>query len=341
MLKELRRRLPKGERLDVLYVGSQAGPEAAYAKKWHIPFKSIPVGKWRRYRDWRNLTDPFKVAAGTLKSLGIGARFRPDVIFSKGGFVSVPVLLAGAVLRRRIVIHDSDAKPGLTTRLCARFAEVVCLGWKEAAPYFPSRFQKKLRVTGVPVREEMLKGSKERARKRSGFKGKKPVVLIMGGSLGADKINQAVWKALPDLCKNFRVVHLTGPGKAKTVRGCEGGYVQIEVAHETLADFYALADVVVTRAGANTLAELEALNKPMILIPLGRESSHGDQLENARLLKARSANVRVIQNESLTARRLSEELVRWMKGKDRIGPRVGGKARVSAASAIADLLITP
>ncbi|MDP2624672.1 MAG: UDP-N-acetylglucosamine--N-acetylmuramyl-(pentapeptide) pyrophosphoryl-undecaprenol N-acetylglucosamine transferase, partial [Candidatus Peregrinibacteria bacterium] len=330
VVKQLEKQDPS---LEVLYVGSQNGPERKIVHDWGWHYTSIPVGKWRRYWDWRNLVDPFKVLFGILKSEWIIVQFRPDVIFSKGGFVSVPLILAGWLLRIPIVIHDSDAMPGLTTRIAARFAKTICLGYEEAKARLPKSSHKKVVVSGTPVREEMLRGNVERGRKLAGFKGGKPVVLVMGGSLGAKTVNEAIWEVLPGLLKVAQVIHLTGRGKAletaenginKTSKGdlkgssrgglknylsrdLEGakGYKMLEYVGKELADLYAMADLVVSRAGGNSLVELQALQKPMVLVPLGSPVSHGDQEANAIILEARGAAL-VIRNEDLTGEKLLE-----------------------------------
>ena len=330
----------RGEHVEVLYVGSKKGPEQSYAREWGIPYKSIPVGKWRRYFDWKNLTDPLKVGAGVIKSLWIIQRFKPDVIFSKGGFVSVPVLLAGHVLRVPIIIHDSDAVPGLTTRLTARWATKICLGYEAAAVYLPQKVQSKIVVTGIPIRKELLKANAATGRKLAHFNAKKPIVLIMGGSLGAAIINEAVQKALPKLTKLAQIVHITGRGKSSL--RARGNYQLYDYMGDELVGFYAMADVVVTRAGANSLAELETLGKPMILIPLGRNVSHGDQVVNAEVLRERGAAV-VIPDQELNGARLAHEIEVLLKSPKRLkemGACAQNDRHQKAAMEIAALIIT-
>ncbi|MFA6435951.1 MAG: UDP-N-acetylglucosamine--N-acetylmuramyl-(pentapeptide) pyrophosphoryl-undecaprenol N-acetylglucosamine transferase [Candidatus Gracilibacteria bacterium] len=317
-----------------LYIGSKAGPEKALAEQWGIPYQAIATGKWRRYLDFENILlnvrDLVRIKIGVFQAIFAVRRFKPDVIFSKGGYVSVPVLIAGWLLRVPIVIHDSDAIPGMTTRIVARFATRICLGYKEAADYFKSeKIKAKIVVTGVPIREEILKGTRAQGLKKSGLKGAKPIVLIMGGSLGAEKINRAVREALPELLKKVEILHITGKGKMdslikpendkssrlnksrnevgdreNTAKGAgKSGYCQIEYANEDLADFYAMSDLIVSRAGANSIAEIEALHKPCILIPLGGKVSHGDQAANAAIMK-KQGQCRVIADEELSGEKL-------------------------------------
>lgn len=309
--------LAKHHSLEILYVGSARGPERGivqtWAKKLHADrssvnfhFVSIPVGKWRRYFDVRNFIDPFNVMAGFLKSLVIVARFKPDVIFSKGGYVSVPVTLAGWVLRVPIVLHDSDAKPSLTTRLCSRFAKQICLGYKEALDQLPSSLRRKCVITGIPLRREIFEGKKAEGYKMIGFTTKKPVVLVMGGSMGSERINRVVEEALPELVKITQVVHIVGPSYS-VIRPSHNYKSFPSILNEKLPHLYAIADVVVTRAGANSLAELTALNKKMVVIPLGSAASHGDQLANAKVCK-RKMNVSVLQESTLNGQQLVDTL---------------------------------
>lgn len=335
VLDELRKR---EKRVEVLYVGSRNGPEATYAREWGIPFQSVPTGKWRRYFDGRNLTDPFKVGAGVLKSLFIVKKFKPDVLFSKGGFASVPVLLAGRLLRVPIVIHDSDALPGLTTRLAAPWADTICLGSEAAVNRLPKRVRKKIMVTGIPIRPEILTGSAKTGRTLADFTRGKPIVLVMGGSLGAEALNRAVVHALPKLTRVAQILHITGQGKsahAATERYRPYEYVGPELPH-----FLAMADLVVSRAGANALAELETLGKPMILVPLAENTSHGDQVINAALLKERGA-ARVILNAELDGARLADEVADLLKSPDRLGEmakRAKSEKHEKAAAKVAEIL---
>ncbi|EKD92703.1 MAG: UDP-N-acetylglucosamine-N-acetylmuramyl-(pentapeptide)pyrophosphoryl-undecaprenol N-acetylglucosamine transferase 2, partial [uncultured bacterium] len=253
--------------LKILYLGSAKGPERCLVTSWGWNYRSVLVGKLRRYWDWNNVLDPFKVAAGIFKAIWLVGRFRPDVHFSKGGYASLPVIVAGWVWRVPLVIHDSDAKPGLTTRLAARFARKICLGFAEAKESFSAQ---KVVVTGTPVRGEILKGNQEKGRKITGFSGKKPVLLVMGGSLGSQFLNQVLAESLDRLLPITDVIHLTGKGKTSGRRTKpRKGVAIFEYVNEELPHLYALADLVVARAGANSMAELQALGKPCLWVPLG------------------------------------------------------------------------
>lgn len=296
-----------------LYVGSKSGPEKKYAQKYKIPFKTIPTGKLRRYFSLKNAIDAVKIPLGILKSIFIIIGFRPDVIFSKGGYPAVPVIIAGWLLRTPIIAHDSDAKPGLTTKIAARFAKKILLGYPEAEKFFD---KKKTFITGIPIRKEIFKGGKKEGLDLTGFTATKPTILVMGGSLGSENINQAIAESLPEIVKFTQVIHVTGRGKQKNIptktKGHLGQYKVFEYVDEELPHLYAISDLVVGRAGANSLAEIQALKKPSILIPLGPPVSHGDQLANAKVLLKREGCV-VIENQKLTSAELTEAIKTILK----------------------------
>ncbi len=288
-------------------MGSKNSPEQSYAKQWGIPFKSVPTGKFRRYLSLANAKDAVKIPLGVFKAVMIIAIFRPDVVFSKGGFASVPVLMAARMLRKPIVIHDSDAKPGLTTKISQKFAKRILLGYSEAAEKFP---KEKVTITGIPIREEVYKGGIKEGLNLTGFTATKPVILIMGGSLGAAHINEAIKKSLPKILKFAQVIHITGKGKKikhtpGEAKGHIGKYKPFEYVDSELPHLYAISDLIIGRAGANSIAEIQALKKPSVLIPLGPPVSHGDQIANARVLEERGGCV-IIPDQDLTASNLVE-----------------------------------
>lgn len=257
--------------------------EEEFAKKHHIHFVGIQVGKLRRYFSWQNFADVFRVPIGFFQALFALQKFRPQVVFAKGGYVSVPVGFAAAVLRIPLVLHESDATPGLATRLLRPFAKKVFLST----------------VVGTPVREEILHGEKKKGYEITGFSPHKPVVLIIGGSLGAASLNKLVWSALPQLLEFCQIIHLTGHGKMSVEINDKTRYIAFEYADKTLPHFYAIADLVVSRAGASVLSELIALRKPHILIPLGTHASRGDQWANAKFFKEKFGSS-VLAEKNLT-----------------------------------------
>ena len=230
-----------------------------------IPYYGISSGKLRRYLNLKNLSDPFRVLKGIGEAKKILKKLRPDIIFSKGGFVAVPVVLAARRRRIPVIIHESDMTPGLANKLCIPTAVKVCCNFPETAAALPAD---KAVVTGSPIRQELMQGNKLEALKFCGFTANKPVILVIGGSLGSVVVNDAVREILPELLKTFQVIHLCGKDKLDpSLEGTEG-YVQYEYIRKELADLFALADLVISRAGANAICEISALAKPNLLIPL-------------------------------------------------------------------------
>jgi len=284
----------------VHYIGSERGMERELiAGLPDVTYHGIATGKLRRYFSWQNFVDPFRVIKGYVQARRLIRRIKPDVIFSKGGFVSVPVVLgAGKV---PVVAHESDYSPGLSNRIATRFVDKVCLSFEDTLRHIP---RGKGIFTGSPIRPALYGGSRERALSFTGLAGEKPVLLVMGGSLGAQRLNELVRAALPALCERYEVVHLCGRGKNDC--GCIlCGYSQYEYIDKELPDLFALSDVVLSRAGANSVFELLALHKPSVLVPLTSASTRGDQLLNARYFEKKGYAKAIDQNaatpESLAA----------------------------------------
>ena len=285
---------------EVHYIGSESGMEKALiAALPQVTYHGIATGKLRRYFSLQNFVDPFRVFKGYLQAKRLIRRLKPDIIFSKGGFVSVPVVLAAGKVP--VVAHESDYSPGLSTRIAMRFTNLICLSFEDTLSHFP---QGKGIFTGTPIRPALYAGSREQALAFTGLSGEKPVLLAMGGSLGAQKLNELVRAALPMLCERYEVIHLCGEGK----RDCSCiacGYNQYEYIGKELPDLFALCDIVLSRAGANSVFELLALNKPSVLVPLTSASTRGDQLLNARYMEKKGYAKVIDQNtatpESLVA----------------------------------------
>ncbi len=281
---------------EIRYIGSHAGMERELVEAAGIPYDGISTGKLRRYFDLKNFTDPFRVVKGFFDARKILKKYRPDVVFSKGGFVSVPVVLAAKGLHIPVLIHESDMTPGLANRLSLPAASKICCNFPETAENLP---QGRTVVTGCPIRRELLTGTPEAGRAYTGLSPDRPVILIIGGSLGSVAVNTAVRRILPALLSDFQVIHLCGKGNLdESLEGTEG-YVQYEYISEPLKDLFALADVVVSRAGANAICELLALRKPNILIPLSANASRGDQILNAASFKKQGFS-EVIEEEEVT-----------------------------------------
>lgn len=272
--------LPKLKELgyDIHYIGSYEGIEKKLIADFKIPYYGISTGKLRRYFDPKNFSDPFRVIKGFVEAKKILKELRPDVVFSKGGFVSVPVVRAAASLKIPCIIHESDMTPGLANKLCIPVATKVCCNFPETIKSLP---ENKAVLTGSPIREELTQGNKEYALDMCNFTPDKPVLLVIGGSLGAAGVNTLVRDALPKLLEDFQVVHLCGKDKIDNLLLSTPGYKQFEYVKEDLKDIFAMADIVISRAGANAICELLALRKPSLLIPLPAASSRGDQILNA------------------------------------------------------------
>ena len=280
---------------DIHYIGSYDGIEKKLIEELHIPYYGISSGKLRRYFDVKNFTDPFKVLKGYGQAKKLMKTLKPDVVFSKGGFVSVPVVLAAKHRQIPVIIHESDMTPGLANKLALPSATKVCCNFPETISHLP---EGKAVLTGSPIRQELLRGSKEAALKFCGFTPDKPVMLIIGGSLGSVAVNNAVRGILPELLKTFQIIHLCGKGKLDASLEGTKGYVQYEYIKDELADLFALADICVSRSGANAICELLALRKPTLLIPLSANASRGDQILNADSFK-RQGFSEVLKEEDL------------------------------------------
>ena len=264
---------------EISYIGSYNGIEKSLVEESQIKYYGISSGKLRRYFDLKNFTDPFRVIKGFTEAIGIIRDEKPDIVFSKGGFVSVPVVRAAALNKVPVIIHESDMTPGLANKLSYGAAKKICCSFRETLKYLPKN---KGVFTGSPIRSELLRGSRERALAFTGVRASMPSILVIGGSLGAQHINEQVRRILPKLLDRYNVIHLCGKGKLDPTLHHVEGYVQYDYIQRELSDLFALADIVISRAGANAIFELLALKKPNILIPLPAGSSRGDQLLNSR-----------------------------------------------------------
>ncbi|CEG27070.1 undecaprenyldiphospho-muramoylpentapeptide beta-N-acetylglucosaminyltransferase [Bacillus sp. B-jedd] len=264
---------------EIHYIGSEKGIEKELIAKIGIPYHGISSGKLRRYIDFENVKDIFRVMKGCYDAWKVLKKLKPRLVFSKGGFVSVPVVIAANLLKIPVFIHESDLTPGLANKIAQRFATKIFTSFEETVNYFPG---KKAVAIGSPIRIEILNGSGVQGRKLLNFNEKKPILTIMGGSLGARKINEAVRGNLPWLTDRFQVVHLCGKGQMDTNLSGLPGYRQFEYVHEELPDLLAATDLVITRGGSNSIFEFLALGIPMLIIPLTLQQSRGDQILNAK-----------------------------------------------------------
>ncbi|MBO5473155.1 MAG: undecaprenyldiphospho-muramoylpentapeptide beta-N-acetylglucosaminyltransferase [Lachnospiraceae bacterium] len=298
--------IPKLRELDyeIIYMGSYDGIEKKLMEDFDIPYYGIATGKFRRYFDPKNFSDPFRVIKGMAEARKYLKEIKPDVLFSKGGFVSVPVVRAAYSLGIPCIIHESDMTPGLANKLCIPVAKKVCCNFPETFSLLPAN---KAVLTGSPIRQELTCGSKEAGYKLCGFDASKPVIMVVGGSLGSAAVNQAVRDVLPELLKDFQVVHLCGKEKIDNLLLTTPGYKQFEYIKSEMKDIFAMADIVISRAGANAISELLALRKPNILIPLPSASSRGDQILNARSFESQCFSI-VIDEDDLTSKVLLEKI---------------------------------
>lgn len=281
---------------EISYIGSMDGIEKKLIQAQGIPYYGISSGKLRRYFDLKNFTDPFRVIKGFSQAVGLMKKLKPDVVFSKGGFVTVPVVMAAKHCHIPVVCHESDLTPGLANKLSMPSATKICCNFPETLKYLPAD---KAVLTGCPIRQELMQGDRLAAFSMTGLMPGKPVLMAMGGSLGAAAVNQAIRDALPELLEDWQIVHLCGKGKLDESLVGTKGYVQYEYIQKELADLFALCDLVVSRAGANAICELLALRKPTLLIPLSAKASRGDQILNARSFE-RQGFSKVLEEEELT-----------------------------------------
>ena len=285
---------------EIHYIGSYEGIEKGLIENKKIPYYGISSGKFRRYRSWKNLTDPFRVLHGFFQARRLLGMVRPNVVFSKGGFVSVPVVMAAKTRHIPVIIHESDLTPGLANKLAMPSATKVCCNFPETLPYLP---KEKAVLTGSPIRQELLHGNKQAAKDFCGFTGDLPILMVMGGSIGSVYINNAIRGCIDTLLTKYQIIHLCGKGNIDESLKDKKGYAQFEYISENLPDLFAAADLVVARAGANSICELLALHKPNILIPLSRNASRGDQILNANSF-AKQGFSAVLEEEDVTSEKL-------------------------------------
>ncbi len=319
---------------DIHYIGSYNGMEKDLIEQMGIPYHGISSGKLRRYFSWQNFTDPFRVIKGFREAKRLVKILKPDVIFSKGGFVSVPVVLAGKSRHVPTIIHESDMTPGLANKLSIPSASKVCCNFPETLEHLPTG---KAVLTGSPIRQELLSGNAFKAKEMVGFTSDKPVIMVMGGSLGSVAVNEAVRSILPELLKDFQVIHLCGRGKVDATLSALDGYVQYEYIQDELKDLFALTDLVISRAGANAICELLALHKPNLLIPLSANASRGDQILNARSFE-RQGYSKVLEEEELSPELLLKTIQDLYQNREKYIDAMKHSAQQNSIDIIIDLI---
>ena len=290
---------------EIHYIGgANSAEQELISRVPGVTFYTVAVGKLRRYFDLKNFSDPFRVIKGVAQATSIIRKIKPNVVFSKGGFVSVPVVYGAKLNGVPVVTHESDLTPGLANKLCLPFSSAQCCTFPEAVKYSKGKGI----YTGTPIRPEVLQGSREAGRRRFGFNGNLPVLMVMGGSSGAQAVNDCVRACLPKLTETFQVLHLCGKGNYASALDGTVNYVQREFLNEEMADAYACADVMISRAGANSLCEILALRKPALLIPYPSTASRGDQILNAESFASRGLS-RVLDQANMTSDTLPDAII--------------------------------
>lgn len=285
---------------DIHYIGSYDGIEKKLIEEMGIPYHGISSGKLRRYFDVKNFSDPFRVIKGLSEAKKLMDELEPSIVFSKGGYVSVPVVFAAKSRDIPVIIHESDMTPGLANRLALPKATKVCCNFPETTEQFP---EGKAVLTGTPIRKELFTGDAAFAYNYCGFTEQKPVLMIVGGSTGSVIINNCIRESLTGLLERFNIIHLCGKGKTDKAYDNIPGYVQYEYVKKELSSMLALCDIIISRAGANAICELLALHKPNILIPLSAKASRGDQILNAASFE-KSGYSYVLKEEDLSTENL-------------------------------------
>ncbi len=322
----------KEEGFEISYIGSKTGIEKTLIEEQGIPYYSISTGKLRRYFSLKNLTDPFRVLKGCREAKKLMKQLKPSVVFSKGGFVSVPVVRASGKAKIPTVIHESDMTPGLANKLSLRYATNICCNFVETLEHVKGKGIH----TGTPIRKELFTGTREAGLAYAGFTDDKPVILVVGGSTGAVRVNEAVRQILPTLLTRFNVLHLCGKGKLDESVSYPG-YVQKEYCDKEMKDVLAMADVVVSRAGANAICELLALHKPNLLIPLSAEASRGDQILNAASFEKQGFSM-VLQESDITQESLLEAIYKLYEQRTVFSETMSKSSSSDATETIVKLL---
>ncbi len=319
---------------EIRYIGSYQGIEKRLAENAGIPYDGISSGKLRRYFDLKNFSDPFRVLKGYGEACRLLKKYQPDVIFSKGGFVSVPVVLAAKRYRVPTILHESDMTPGLANRLCIPSAAKICCNFPETLQHLP---EDKAVLTGSPIREELLQGDRLAGLQYTHLSAAKPILLVIGGSLGAVAVNQMIRSLLPRLLPSFQIIHICGKGHLDESLIGRPGYVQYEYVDAPLKHLFAAADLAVSRAGANSICELLALRKPNVLIPLSAAASRGDQLLNAASFEKQGFST-VLKEEDMNQDTLFDAIQDTYEHRADFISRMKQSSLGNAVETIADLI---
>jgi UDP-N-acetylglucosamine--N-acetylmuramyl-(pentapeptide) pyrophosphoryl-undecaprenol N-acetylglucosamine transferase len=290
---------------EIHYLGMKSGFERELLENIQdITFHPIDSGKLRRYVDWKNISDIYHILKGYFDSRTLLKSIQPDIVFSKGGYVSVPVVLAAHYLHIPVVIHESDLTPGLANKISARYASMICTSFPETVSLFSSN---KAVYTGSPVRDFIKSGDPEKGRKLARFTSDKPVIVVLGGSQGSVFLNQLILDSFPALTRNYQILLVCGSTNKIDMPLQGNNYWIVTYLKEEIADCLAMADLVISRAGANTLFELLALKKPSLLIPLSFQASRGDQVDNGRNFEKHGFSI-VLDQQQVTPEKLIQTI---------------------------------
>ena len=321
---------------EIKYIGSYNGIEKEIITDAAIEYYPISSGKLRRYFDVKNFTDPFKVMKGICQALSILSKEKPDVVFSKGGFVAVPVVMAASIKKIPVIAHESDLTPGLANKLAAPFCNKLCVTFRESLKYIN---EGKGVLTGTPIREEILQGSRIKGKEICGFKDEKEILLVIGGSLGAKSINDEVRKNLTNILKEFNVIHICGKGNLDASLEGTLGYKQYEYVKEELPHMLKACDYVISRAGANGIFELLALKKPTLLIPLSKKVSRGDQILNAASFEKEGYSLVLDEDEMMEKDLLMSKLEELKRKKSELIMNMEKSTAKNGVDAIIDIIM--
>lgn len=314
---------------NVIYIGTEKGMERALVEKTGIEYHYVSTGKLRRYMSKDNFTDMFKVVKGIAEAKKLIKRLKPDIVFSKGGFVAVPVVLGAKFNGVPVIAHESDMTPGLANKIAMPFAKKVCTTFPETVKYIG----KKGIHTGTPIRKELFEGSAEKGREICGFDNQKPIIMMMGGSLGSQKINKVLRYILPEITKDFQLVHICGKGNVDQSINIKG-YKQFEYLSEELPHVMACADMVISRAGSNSISEFLSLKKPALLIPLSARASRGDQILNAESFEKQGYSL-VLKEEDMTPESLLKAVKELYASKDKL---ISAMAKSPASNGVENVM---
>ena len=318
------------EGYEIHYIGTEEGIEHTMMAREGVAYHAVKSGKLRRYFDWKNFTDPFRVIQGAFQAGALVKKIQPDIVFSKGGFVSVPVVYGARMAGVPVLLHESDMSPGLANKITAPFAKALCCTFPEAA----AAAGRKGRVTGTPLRAELFNGDRETGIRLFGLTDSRPVLMVVGGSSGAQAINKALRAALGPLTECFQVLHLCGQGNLDPEMEGTKRYHQYEYLDSEMSHAYACADVLISRAGSNTLCEILALHKPALLIPYPKDASRGDQILNARSFEQRGL-ARVLMQEDMTPDTLTSAVIDTYKDR---GQLIDDMEREPSADGVANIM---